>query len=289
MFYTWIDSPVAGTNVLDSVTYSSDSQRTNGFQSGTVASSIRVNTALRQSTLVTAALMSAMGLDTMSSYLDSLSSIVTKISTFFGSLTVTPNPVTTDEDTILSGLTINNTNYRIVGGGGTTVVPNPSPAGTTDLKGLGINGTNYKCADPSVVASNTNAISGLSGSLITLQATVGGLTPTPGSGNITKNDNIVGTYSYYKVNKVVMFKFNTYTASGSIDIGVNLTNFPSTNFDATNCPFTYIDGDGLAHCGRVRISVSDSTILIMCNDESGRYVDTTIKNALGTWFTIILN
>lgn len=64
-FKVWIDTPntESGGNVLDYATYSSDTQRQNGFQSGQVASSVRVNTALRSATLVVAALMSALDSD----------------------------------------------------------------------------------------------------------------------------------------------------------------------------------------------------------------------------------
>ena len=58
-FGIWIDEPNTGTNA-NMMTYSafaSDTQRENGFVAGQAASSIRVNTALRQATLVTAAFM----------------------------------------------------------------------------------------------------------------------------------------------------------------------------------------------------------------------------------------
>lgn len=83
-FSVWIDNPQSGSggNIQDYSTYASDSQRINGFQPGVVASSVRMNTALRSATLVTAALMSAIAGDqtfdastsfaTLSSYIASL-------------------------------------------------------------------------------------------------------------------------------------------------------------------------------------------------------------------------
>ena len=56
-FKQWIDTASAGTNVQSQTDFNGDTQRANGFQSGTAASSIRVNTALREATLITTALM----------------------------------------------------------------------------------------------------------------------------------------------------------------------------------------------------------------------------------------
>lgn len=56
-FKVWVDSPSAGTNVQSMSDFSSDSQRQNGFAAGNAASAIRVNTALREATLITTAIM----------------------------------------------------------------------------------------------------------------------------------------------------------------------------------------------------------------------------------------
>lgn len=62
-FKTWIDDAnvTSGTNVQAGSTYNNDSQRKNGFQSGQTASSIRVNTALREATLVASAIVNLLG------------------------------------------------------------------------------------------------------------------------------------------------------------------------------------------------------------------------------------
>ena len=56
-FKVWVDTPSAGTNVQSMSDFSSDSQRQNGFAAGNAASAIRVNTALREATLITTAIM----------------------------------------------------------------------------------------------------------------------------------------------------------------------------------------------------------------------------------------
>ena len=56
-FKVWIDNPSGGSNVQTDATYASDSNRTSGFASGDVVSSIKVNSALRSSSLITTALM----------------------------------------------------------------------------------------------------------------------------------------------------------------------------------------------------------------------------------------
>ena len=59
-FKVWIDNPAEGTNIQSYDDFASDSQRSVGFSVGNVASSIRVNSALRQSNLVAVALMNTL-------------------------------------------------------------------------------------------------------------------------------------------------------------------------------------------------------------------------------------
>lgn len=56
-FSNWIESPIPGQQVQDAVTFAEDEQRIDGFKAGKPASSLRVNTALRQANLVICALM----------------------------------------------------------------------------------------------------------------------------------------------------------------------------------------------------------------------------------------
>ena len=58
-FSVWIDTPISGTNVQSFTTFSNDEQRKAGFTANTPASSIRVNTALRESTLFATGFMKA--------------------------------------------------------------------------------------------------------------------------------------------------------------------------------------------------------------------------------------
>ncbi len=58
-FKVWIDNPTEGTNIQSYADFASDAQRAAGFSAGNAASSIRVNSALRQANLVTAGLMQA--------------------------------------------------------------------------------------------------------------------------------------------------------------------------------------------------------------------------------------
>lgn len=58
-FSVWIDNPVTGTNIQSYSNFANDAQRKSGFSAGTPASSIRVNTALRETTLFTAGFMKA--------------------------------------------------------------------------------------------------------------------------------------------------------------------------------------------------------------------------------------
>lgn len=60
-FKIWIDNPIADTNVASSSTFEGNSERVNGFRAGTPASSMLVNTALRQANLVTTAFMNTIG------------------------------------------------------------------------------------------------------------------------------------------------------------------------------------------------------------------------------------
>lgn len=143
-FYPWVDDANLSGNVMADATYEADSQRESGFQSGVAASAIRVNTALRQATLVTAALMNAMGLNTYSLQ-DSQSDIETALGDFFSDLDVEANPDMTGQTPIaLSGLKVKGS-YYTVSGGGTTVVANPTLSGTeADLGSLTVGGTKYK-------------------------------------------------------------------------------------------------------------------------------------------------
>ena len=176
------------------------------------------------------------------------------------------------------------------------VSANPTVTTTnTALTSLQIGNDKYRCANPADVANNasaistlSNTVSGINGSLISLQATVGGLTPTTGTGNIysaTEGTNI-GTYTWYKLSKVVFVRIDTCTGT-SIDMGYRLTNFPSTDFATTKGAFTYLHNQ-LSKCGYVSFYV-DGNYVNMSSVTEDEWYAKSVANAIGTWFTIILN
>lgn len=85
-FKVWIDNPSTGTNIQSYADFSSDSQRTSGFSVGTVASSIRVNSALRQASLVSAALMEVVAPNSSCDLTSTVSAVVTDINAFMSNL-----------------------------------------------------------------------------------------------------------------------------------------------------------------------------------------------------------
>jgi len=85
-FSVWIDTPTAGSNVQDYSTFSGDFQRTNGFALGGIASSIRVNSALRQANLVAVALVNSIIPNTQLDLTSSVGSLTSEFSTYFSSL-----------------------------------------------------------------------------------------------------------------------------------------------------------------------------------------------------------
>lgn len=58
-FNVWVDSVVSGTNVEAYDTFSADSSRVNGYAAGETVSAIKMNSILRQNSLVITALMTA--------------------------------------------------------------------------------------------------------------------------------------------------------------------------------------------------------------------------------------
>ena len=176
------------------------------------------------------------------------------------------------------------------------VSANPAVVSTdTALTSLKIGNDKYRCANPADVANNasaistlSNTVSGINGSLISLQATVGGLTPTTGTGNIYSayEGANVGTYTWYKLSKVVFVRIDTCTGTG-VDMAYKLTNFPSTDFASTNCAFAYWENMA-AKFGHVNIYVSSGDVYLASHTETEIY-SRTVAKAVGTWITVILN
>lgn len=78
-FVVWVDETNVLNNTQDSTTFASDSQRQTGFVAGTPASSLRVNTALRQANLVAAAFMNAIAPNSTNDLQSSLNDVVNEI------------------------------------------------------------------------------------------------------------------------------------------------------------------------------------------------------------------
>lgn len=74
-FYVWVDDTNAASNCQSADAFNLDNQRKNGFQAGTGASAVRVNTGLRQANLIAVALVEALGIPDTYSVLSNLSSM----------------------------------------------------------------------------------------------------------------------------------------------------------------------------------------------------------------------
>lgn len=145
-FKVWIDSPddTAGGNVMSQSNFASDSQRTSGYASGQTISSKRLNTILRQTSLVMVALMdqfcpsstvtlmsslanvkTALGnaIATKSS-VDTLSTTVTSQGTQLSALQNTVDNIISSSSETIPAISARVTNIE----NGTTVVPNAANA-----------------------------------------------------------------------------------------------------------------------------------------------------------------
>ena len=113
-------------STMDYTTYVNDTQRQNGFQGGTPASSTRVNTALRQSSLITCALMNVLAPDdTTTNFRSSVSDVQTLIN---NSLTNLIKTTTVDEANKLNLGTNNSLSITTSSGSPSTTVSNLSIA-----------------------------------------------------------------------------------------------------------------------------------------------------------------
>ena len=122
-FRPWIDDAnVSDSNVQPGSTFIADSQRQNGFAAGQPASSTRVNTALREATLVATALVNLLGQSAdLFSAQSTLSEVQTAFASYFGQ-----DVVGVSYNSVNNTLTINFKN------GGSQMVPLPSPEAATE-------------------------------------------------------------------------------------------------------------------------------------------------------------
>lgn len=179
-FKVWIDSPDDTTsgNVMSQSDFATDSQRTSGYASGQTISSKRLNTILRQTSLIMVALMDQF---CPSSTVTLMSSLAT-VKTALGNAIATKSSVDTLRTTVTSQgnqlSTLQNTVDNIVGESsetipevaarvtnienGTTIVPNATNA---------VNATKAtNDADGNAIMSKYGASLDVSGATITLKA-----------------------------------------------------------------------------------------------------------------------
>ena len=157
-FKVWIDSPddTASGNVMSQSNFASDSQRTSGYASGQTISSKRLNTILRQTSLVMVALMDQFCPSSTVTLMSSLANVKTAL----GNAIATKSSVDTLRTTVTSQgtqlSTLQNTVDNIISSSsetipavsarvtnienGTTVVPNAANAirATNDVDGNAI-------------------------------------------------------------------------------------------------------------------------------------------------------
>lgn len=111
-FKVWIDSPTVGTNIQSYENFIKDGQRTSGFSTGSVASSIRVNSALRQANLVAVALMNSMLPNSSCDLTSTVDALVSEINAYFSqfatnaALTAVKESLGTQVTYSLSGTTL---------------------------------------------------------------------------------------------------------------------------------------------------------------------------------------
>lgn len=119
-FYPWMSDSTA--NCQSSSDFSNDTQRKNGFQGGAAASSLRVNTALRQSSLVVCALMNVVKPDDNTfdvQSLNALSKVQDWISDYFNTYVKTTALNTTLANYVLKTQLATSSNAGLIKVGGT--------------------------------------------------------------------------------------------------------------------------------------------------------------------------
>lgn len=104
-FVPWIDTVSGNTNIQDADTFAADAQRQEGFKVGTVASSQRANTAIRQANLVAAALMNAMLPDTELDLTSDVEDVIDEMEAYFNELL--RRPATAPSENVLAAIDTN--------------------------------------------------------------------------------------------------------------------------------------------------------------------------------------
>lgn len=237
-FKVWIDSPddTASGNVMSQSDFATDSQRTSGYASGQTISSKRLNTILRQTSLIMVALMDQF---CPSSTVTLMSSLAT-VKTALGNAIATKSSVDTLRTTVTSQgnqlSTLQNTVDGIVGSSsetipavaarvtnienGTTVVPNATNA---------VNATKAtNDVDGNAIKSTYGASLDVSGATITLKAKDGTQLSSKTINNVANASQAtqatkLGTSSVGTSKKFIYLVGGTPTATSET---IGLTNKP---------------------------------------------------------------
>ena len=258
-FKVWIDSPSGGSNVQTDATYASDSNRTSGFASGDVVSSIKVNSALRSSSLITTALMEVLLPSSNLGLTSALSDVVTALQgvlatktdisglqsqinaitgTDLGSLTTTVN------DILNGSQTVGQANYASSAGSATSA----TNAGSATNDGAGDNIRNNYAHSMSLSGTTLSLKNGGGTTLSSVTLPTSGLSGNVGnstspiyldngtlkkismgsSGNLFSTDGSKGSWISASSIRPDRMNNNNWVTVGSVSSGTSLT--PSMTF-----------------------------------------------------------
>ena len=168
-FQIWVDDSHLN-NVMDYSAFASDSQRQAGFTGGTPASSVRVNTALRQANLVACAMMNIVDPTGTKDFTAKVSDIQTLINTYLTTTLKTSQSTLADKATNADVTNLNTNanaiiNFQIGNGTSFNKTINNVANVTTSINNKNItdifesNGTTVKNSTNSINSTNaTNAI-----------------------------------------------------------------------------------------------------------------------------------
>lgn len=154
-FKIWVDDNHLD-NVMSYSAFESDSQRTAGFTGGTPASSIRVNSAIRQANLIACALMELADPTGTADFRSSVSSIQTLLSTYLTTKLKVANAVLADKATNADVTNLNTSanavvNFKIGNGTAYNKTINNVAQATNATNATNVNVTNKNTGDNAIV------------------------------------------------------------------------------------------------------------------------------------------
>lgn len=154
-FKIWVDDNHLD-NVMSYSAFESDSQRTSGFTGGTPASSIRVNSAIRQANLIACALMELADPTGTVDFRSSVSSIQTLLSTYLTAKLKVANAVLADKATNADITNLNTSanavvNFKIGNGTAYNKTINNVAQAVNATNATNVNVTNNNTGDNAIV------------------------------------------------------------------------------------------------------------------------------------------